>query len=352
MPAGSEIANLSILGYDPESVYQGRGVLEAASMGVEILEHDLVMRCNLISLDNNGKIKNHSAGHISTQESNRIIHSLNQHFGRGRSSFYAGVSYRHIYILEKGNPQIHCTPPHDVPGTSFHDVLVKPKHSAAKRTADMLNDLILKSHDLLKDHPVNLERLKSGKDPANSIWFWSQGKKPEMQNFREKFGRSGAVISAVDLIKGMCKLAGFDIIDVEGATGLYNTNYAGKVKAAIEALSHYDLVYLHIEAPDEAGHEGDMKLKIKTIRDIDKHVVKTLFDEVQKRNDLTVAVLPDHATPVEIRTHTDEPVPFLIYQPGTPGDDVVEFNEFSVKQGRYGLLKGEEFMKVFLEKKG
>lgn len=348
MPAGSEIANLTILGYDPVEVYQGRGVLEAASMGIDIKDNDLVMRCNLVCLYPDGRIKNHSAGHISTEEACRLIHSLNKEVGKGRSKIYPGVSYRHVFILENGSSEIDCTPPHDVPGVQFRDVLVKPMRPLAQKTAELLNELILKSQEILKEHPVNTERIKAGKDSANSVWFWSAGHKPEMHNFMEKHHLRGAVISAVDLVNGMCKLAGFEVIRVKGATGLYDTNYEGKARAAINAIKHNDLVYLHIEAPDEAGHEGDPNLKMSTIEDIDRKVAKRLFEEVQKRDDLAIAILPDHATPIETRTHTSEPVPFLIYHPGEPPDDVTEFNEASVTEGKYGLLKGDEFMRVFL----
>jgi 2,3-bisphosphoglycerate-independent phosphoglycerate mutase len=348
MPAGSEIANLSILGYDPFEVYQGRGVLEAASMGIEIMSSDLVMRCNLICLNADGTVKNHSAGHISTEEAIKIIDSLNKEIGKGRSAIYPGVSYRHVYILENGNGEILCTPPHDVPGIHFKDVLVKPASHQAEKTAAILNDLILRSQTILKDHPVNVGRIKAGKDPANSIWFWSAGHKPKMRSFKEAHHLTGAVISAVDLINGMCKLAGFNVIHVEGATGLYDTNYEGKVLSALEALQKNDLVYLHIEAPDEAGHEGDPILKIRAIEDIDLKVVKVLVSEVEKRDDLVLAILPDHATPIETRTHTNEPVPFLIYYPGEAPDDVVEFNETSVQKGKHGLLKGDEFIKLLL----
>ncbi len=348
MPAGSEIANLSILGYDPVKVYQGRGVLEATSMGIELFDNDLVMRCNLICLEPDGKIKNHSAGHISTDEAKEIIQSLNREIGTDRSKIYPGVSYRHVYILEDGSNDISCTPPHDVPGSNYREVMVKATRSEGEKTAKLLNDLIVKSQKILKDHPVNVERVNAGKDPANSIWFWSAGHKPKMHTFREEHHLNGAVISAVDLINGMCRLAGFDIIHVEGATGLYDTNYEGKGRAAIEAISNYDLVYLHIEAPDEAGHEGDPALKMKTIEDIDQKVVKQIVGEIRKRDDLVVAILPDHATPVKARTHTNEPVPFLIYQPGDSPDNVFEFNEISVQRGRYGLIKGDEFLKLLL----
>ncbi len=350
MPAGSEIANLSILGYDPARVYQGRGVLEAESMGLDIKSSDLVMRCNLICLHPDGRIKNHSAGHISTTEACKIIDTLNSKFGSGRSKIYPGVSYRHVFILENGNSEISTTPPHDVPEVPFRNVLVKSLNPRGDKTATTLNELILASQVIMKDHPVNTKRNMMGKDPASSIWFWSAGHKPEMHNFSEKHNLKGAVISAVDLVKGMCKLSGFDVIHVKGATGLYNTNYEGKVRAAITALMHYDLVYLHIEAPDEAGHEGDPNLKIKTIEDIDRKVVRYLVEEVQKRDDLTISILPDHATPVETRTHSREPVPFLIYHPGKPPDSVTLFNETTVKEGSYGLLQGDEFMKVLLSK--
>ncbi|MDR0543543.1 MAG: cofactor-independent phosphoglycerate mutase [Dysgonamonadaceae bacterium] len=345
---GSEIANLSVLGYHISGVFEGRGSLEAASMGVEILPGEMVMRCNLICVQN-GKIKNHSAGHISNQEAEVLIAFLNEHLSDEELSFYPGVSYRHLLKLKGGDKRLKCTPPHDVPGTPFTDVLIRPEVPEAQATAGYLNQLIIRSQELLANHPVNLKRKAAGKDPANSIWPWSPGYKPEMQPMTERFPiRSGAVISAVDLIKGIGVYAGLESIDVEGATGLYDTNYEGKTLAALAALKEKDFVYLHIEASDEAGHEGDAELKIKTIEYLDKRVVKPILETIQTWDEpVTVAILPDHPTPCLIKTHTRTPVPFVICKPGETPDDVVVYDEFAAAKGSYGLLKGEEFIKTF-----
>ena len=254
---GSEIANLSVLGYDVARVFEGRGSLEAASMGIPIESDEMAMRCNLICIEN-GRIKNHSAGHISTEESTELIKYLQKELGNELISFFPGVSYRHLLKIKSANKNINCTPPHDVPGTNVEDVMVEAKCDEAQQTADLINTLILKSQDLLSEHPINIKRLKEGKDPANSIWPWSPGYKPSMQTMQELYGlRSGAVISAVDLIRGIGVYAGLKPIIVDGATGLYDTNYEGKTEAAIKALRENDFVFLHIEASDEAGHEGD-----------------------------------------------------------------------------------------------
>ena len=270
---GSEIANLSVLGYNLEKIYEGRGVLEAASMGVEIADNEMAMRCNLICIEN-GKIKNHSAGHISNEEAEELIDFLQKNLGDENVSFYPGVSYRHLLKLKNGNKDLKCTPPHDVPGTPFSSVMIQSENLEAKPTADFLNDLILKSQILLENHPVNLKREAHGKDKANSIWPWSPGYKPKMDSFIETNGlKNGSVISAVDLIRGIGVYAGLKVIHVEGATGLYTTNYEGKALAALSALKEDDFVFLHIEASDEAGHEGDVELKIKTIEFIEFHEI-------------------------------------------------------------------------------
>lgn len=348
---GSEIANLTVLGYDCNKVYEGRGSLEAASMGVEIDENEMAMRCNLICIED-GKIKNHSAGHISNEEAEKLIHYLQIELGDNRVSFYPGVSYRHLLKMKGGHKQLKCTPPHDVPGTPFKDVMIKPLVPEAQATADFLNKLTLESQQLLENHPVNIKRAENGKDKANSIWLWSPGYKPQMKKMTEIYPiKTGSVISAVDLIKGIGVYAGLDVISVEGATGLYNTNYEGKTQAAIEALKKQDFVYLHIEASDEAGHEGDVELKKKTIEYLDYRVVKPILEEISTWNEpITIAVLPDHPTPCAIRTHTNTPVPFIIYRTNGKADNVTTYDEFSCKEGSYGLLKGEEFIKTFFEK--
>ncbi len=349
MSSGSAVANLGVLGYDVHQVFEGRGVLEAASMGVKLEDGDLALRCNLICIEND-KIKNHSAGHISNAEAHQLIDFLNDELGDERISFHKGVSYRHLLVLKNGDKHLDCTPPHDVPGTPFQDVLIKPQNEKGRSTADLLNNLILKSREILPQHPVNQKRIREGKDPANLIWPWSPGYKPKMKTLQELYGVSGAVISAVDLIYGIGVYAGLDAVKVEGTTGLYNTNYEGKAEAAMEALKTHDFVYLHIEASDEAGHEGDAELKTKTIEYLDERVVKFVLKETAKMNeDVAIAILPDHPTPCEIRTHTHDPVPFLIYHQGEKPDDVLQYNEHSVENGFYGILKGDEFMKALLK---
>lgn len=347
---GSEVANMSVLGYDLDKTFEGRGSLEAASIGVPLLEGEMAMRCNLICIEN-GIIKNHSAGHISNEEAAGLIDFLNEQLADDDIRFYQGVSYRHLLKVKHGDKRIHCTPPHDVPGTPFRDVLIRPEAADAQATADLLNGLILRSQELLENHPVNIKRKAEGKDAANSIWPWSPGYRPRMQTLMERFGvERGVVISAVDLIRGIGVYAGLKPILVEGATGLWNTNYEGKVAAAIAALKDNDFVFLHIEASDEAGHEGDYNLKIKTIENLDSRVCKPILEAVQQMNEpITIAVLPDHPTPCRIRTHTGEPVPFLIYWPGDHADSVERFSEHSAQQGSYGLLEGEQFINEFLK---
>lgn len=351
MHPGSEIANMSVLGYDVESVFEGRGVLEAASIGVTLEDGDLALRCNLICLEN-GNIKNHSAGHISNDEAYELIDFLNKKLGNEMIRFYPGVSYRHLLVIKGGKKQVNCTPPHDVPGKPFHDYLVKSESNEAEATARLLNYLILRSQALLADHPVNLKRREVGKDVANTIWPWSPGYKPQMPTLNELFGiEKSAVISAVDLIQGIGVYAGMDVIKVDGATGLYDTNYEGKAQATIEALKDHDLVYLHVEASDEAGHEGDVELKTKTIGYLDNRIVKYLVEETGKMAEpVTIAVLPDHPTPCATRIHTRDAVPFIICRPGETPDAVEFYDEFEVKKGAYGLLSGNQFMKALLNK--
>lgn len=348
---GSEIANLSVLGYNVPLVFEGRGSLEAASMDVDIAPGEMAMRCNVICIED-GKIKNHSAGHISTEEAAELIHFLEKELGDDIASFYPGVSYRHLLKIKDGNKNLDCTAPHDVIGTPFEDVLIKATTPDAEETAKYLNGLILKSQELLKDHPINKKRIAEGKDPANSIWPWSPGYRPQMQTLQELYGiKSGSVISAVDLIMGIGKYAGLKLIHVEGATGLYDTNYEGKAQAAIDALKNDDFVYLHIEASDEAGHEGDYELKKKTIEYLDSRVVKTIYEATKDWTEpVTIAILPDHPTPCHLRTHTNKPVPFLIYRSNGEADDVQVYDEFESAKGDFGILVGHEFMDTLFNK--
>lgn len=372
---GSEVANTAILGYDLKQVYEGRGSLEAASIGYELKPGDMAMRCNLICVAD-GRIKNHSAGHITTEEADVLIRFLQEELSpsltlpdregtknaevseaspnRGRlegATLVTGIQYRHLLVIKGGDKRLRCTAPHDVPGQEFMPLLVKPKLMEAQPTADLINRMILRSQELLADHPLNLKRVAEGKDPANSLWPWSPGYRPSMVPLTETYPaiKSGAVISAVDLIKGIGHYAGLRNIEVEGATGLYNTNYEGKTEAALEALRTDDFVYLHIEASDEAGHEGDIPLKLRTIEYLDSRVVGPIVEEVSRWDEpVAIAILPDHPTPCEHRTHTADPVPFLIYYPGIEADSVQTFDEVACKQGACGVMESGEFMKEFM----
>ena len=349
MAPGSEVANMAVLGYDVRRVYQGRGVLEAASMGVTLKDDDLAMRCNLICLDEEQRIKNHSAGHISTEEARVLIDELNEHISGSKGRFYPGVSYRHLFVLPGGSKDIICTPPHDVPGTDYRSVMVKGESPEGENTARLLNKIIEQSRQVLKRHPVNLKRMSSRKDPANAVWFWSQGHRPEMQTFQELYGKSGSVISAVDLIFGIGAYAGLDPVHVEGATGLYDTNYEGKAAAALKALQEKDFVFLHVEASDEAGHEGDVQLKTRTIEYLDQRLVRPILEGMGGLPDrLSIALLPDHPTPCSLRTHVHDPVPVMIYHPDIAGDGIESYDEASAARGSLGRMAGNEFMKLFL----
>ncbi|MGE0015994.1 MAG: cofactor-independent phosphoglycerate mutase [Bacteroides sp.] len=347
---GSEVANLSVLGYNLSKVYEGRGALEAASIGIDLKPGEMAMRCNLICIDGE-VIKNHSSGHISTEEADVLIQYLQEELGSDKVCFHTGVSYRHLLVIKGGNKQLDCTPPHDVPLQPFRPLLVKPLQAEAEDTASLINELILKSQELLKNHPINQKRIADGKDPANSIWPWSPGYRPQMETLSDTFPgiKSGAVISAVDLIRGIGYYAGLRRLEVEGATGLYDTNYENKVAAALDALKKDDFVYLHIEASDEAGHEGDVDLKIKTIENLDSRAVGPIYEAVKDWDEpVAIAVLPDHPTPCELRTHTKDPIPFLIWYPGIEADSVQTYDEVAACEGSYGLLKEDEFMKTFM----
>ncbi|WP_337386074.1 cofactor-independent phosphoglycerate mutase [Prevotella sp.] len=350
---GSEVANATILGYDMNKVYEGRGPLEAASIGYEMEPGDLALRCNIICLEN-GKIKNHHGGHLTTDESTELIDLLNERLGSDRVRFVKGIQYRHLLIIKGGNKYINCAPPHDHPNEEWRKLLIRPEKGhehEALDTATLLNELIIKSQDVLYDAPLNVKRRAEGKDEANSIWPWGGGYRPQMKTLSEMYPqiKRGDVISAVDLIRGIGHYAGLHNIIVEGATGLADTNYEGKTQAAIEALRKDDFVFLHIEASDEAGHDGDLELKLRTIENLDRRVVGPIFEEVSKWDEpVAIAVMPDHPTPVEIRTHVKEPVPFIVWYPGIKPDSVQTYNEVSCVSGSYGMLYLTEFMNEFM----
>ena len=357
-PPGSEVANTAIMGYDLNKVYEGRGPLEAASIGYEMQPDDMAIRCNIICLAD-GRIKNHHGGHLTTEDADQLVKYLDSNLGNDRVRFITGIQYRHLLVIKGGNKHIVCSPPHDHPDEPWQPLLVKagddPVPSAGRmtpqQTADLINDLILRSQQLLSEHPFNVARRAEGHDEANSIWPWSPGYRPSMQTIAQLFPevKSGSVISAVDLIKGIGHYAGLNIVEVEGATGLYDTNYEGKAAAALNALREEDFVFLHVEASDEAGHDGDLDLKIQTIENLDRRIVAPIYNAVKDWDEpVCIAVLPDHPTPVEIRTHVSEPVPFVIWHKGIEPDNVDRYDEVSCVRGGYGLLRLQEFMQTLM----
>jgi len=338
------------------TTYQGRAVLEAASIGVALEPHDVALRCNLIALDGD-RIKNHSAGHISTEEAGRIIRTLDEKLGSGAGErpveFHRGVSYRHLLVLRGGwaAREVRCAPPHDHVGERTADLLPRPAddsaHAAA--TAERLVELYEAARPILAEHPVNIERKAGGKDAADAIWTWSPGRRPTMQTFQQRFGVRGAVISAVDLIMGLGRYAGMDLIHVPGATGLWDTNYEGKAQACLDALEDHDLVYVHVEATDEAGHAKDLELKIRCIEYLDRRVVGPVLEGIERRGiEATVSVLPDHPTPVETGVHASDPVPVAIRTPGLAPDEVQRYDETEVAAGALGRLAGDAFIRLAL----
>ncbi len=359
---GSEVANTAILGYDLNEVYEGRGPLEAASIGYDMRTDDMAMRCNIITLAD-GRIKNHHGGHLTTEQSDILIKYLDRQLGNEDIKFITGIQYRHLLIIRGGNKHIVCAPPHDHPEEEWRQLMVRPEHGwenrrdgdrmTAQQTADIINTLILKSQQLLEQHPFNKERAAQQKDAANSIWPWSGGYRPKMDTLQQMYPqiKEGDVISAVDLIRGIGRYAGLNRVTVEGMTGLADTNYENKAQAAIDMLRQHDFVYLHVEASDEAGHDGDLELKLKTIENLDRRIVKPVYEEVSTWTDtpVCIAILPDHPTPVELRIHVAEPVPFIIWHPGITPDGVETYDEVSCVSGSYGLLRLEEFMNKFME---
>ena len=402
-PPGSEVANTAILGYELNQVYEGRGPLEAASIGYEMQPDDLALRCNIITLED-GKIITHNGGNLQTEDARVLIDYLNEQLakpineqqGCERVKFVAGIQYRHLLIIKGGNKHITCAPPHDHPNKPWRPLLVKAEEPVgsnttptfpvgsdstptfpvssdstptfpvssdsvaahkgggltAPQTAALINDLILRSQELLAQHPFNIEKAKRGERQANSIWPWSGGYRPSMQTLMEQYPqvKTGAVISAVDLIQGIGKYAGLRIIKVPGATGLADTNYEGKAQAAIEALKKDDFVFVHVEATDEAGHDGDLDLKLKAIDYLDQRLIKPIFEATEQMSEpVCIAILPDHPTPVEQRIHVNEPVPFLIYYKGIEPDEVENYDEESCVSGGYGLLRLQQFMQEFMK---
>jgi 2,3-bisphosphoglycerate-independent phosphoglycerate mutase len=325
--AGSDIANMSILGYSPRKYYTGRGPLEAVSMGIDLDTHDVAYRCNLVTVEN-GKMADFSAGHISSMEGASLFNSLEKEMPD--VMFKSGVSYRNLLVIKGGNGSV-STPPHDIVGENIADYLPKGADAA------LLLKCIEKSREVFADHPVNVARRKGGKSPATQIWPWSGGHKPAFPSFFEKYGKKGGMVSAVDLLNGIARCSGMEIITVPGATGYLDTDYAAKGRYAIDAMQHLDFLYLHIEAPDEAGHLGSIEEKVRAIENVDSVIgmILKVFDGI-------IAVLPDHPTPIRVKTHTRDPVPFVVVGKGK--DSTEQFSEKTARTGKFGMKNAEDFL--------
>ncbi len=345
LPAGSDVAIMSVLGYDPMKYYTGRAALEGIAMGIELAEDEIANRCNLVTIQE-GVMVDYSAGHISSEEGCELITGINNYFmDRPNVKFYPGVSYRHLMVLgsqdEKG--QIISTPPHDIIGKKIGDYLPKGNGS------EILRELIFDSQTFLEGHPINKHRQKMGKHPANMIWFWGEGRAPKLPTFQALYGISGAVISAVDLIKGLGKCAGLEIIEVPGVTGYYDTNYSGKAMYALNALKDKDFVFVHVEAPDEASHNGDLSAKIRTIETFDKEVVGTILAGISKINGVRILTLCDHETPISLKTHARGNVPFIIWgDKKSPIDDIYAYNEITARKSSLHFEQGDTLLRYFL----
>jgi len=346
---GTDVAMLSMLGYDPKVVHTGRGPLEAAGAGVELGEEDLAFRCNFVTVSG-GVLKDHSAGHISTDEAAELLKAVKERYERqGEVEFHIGVGYRHLLILHgsRYSDRVVCTPPHNALNTPVKQILVRASGEEGRETAEWLNSMMLSSEELLSSHPVNRERMRGGKNPGNMVWPWGHGRRPKIRPLKDLYGVKGAAISAVDIVRGIGVFAGMDIIRVPGATGFYDTNYEGKADYALESLKDHDLALIHVEAPDEASHIGDHDLKIKTIEDLDRRLIERILQHLE--GDYTIAVMPDHTTQTEGGAHVHDPVPFAVYSTKLrSGDRVEHFDEHSVKKGSKGIMEGLKFMPLFL----
>lgn len=341
MQAGSDVAILSLLGYNSKEFYTGRGPLEAANLGIDLSDNEIAFRCNLVTVED-GTMVDYSAGHITTKEAKVLIDLLNEKLSTEYIHFYPGVSYRHVMVAKEIGEDLRCTPPHNIIGKKIDEFLPKGKD------AKIIIELMESSQKILKNHEINQVRLDLQENPANMIWLWGQGKKPTLPKFYEKYGVEGNVISAVDLIKGLGKIIGLEPIYVEGATGYYDTNYLGKAEAALRALKKRDFVFIHIEAPDEAGHNGDLRAKISVIEKIDSLILGTILKKLEKIDEFRILVCSDHPTPLSLRTHSSDPVFFAMYGKGIDRDEVEEFNEKNAQTSKWFIEEGYKLMDYFI----
>jgi len=342
MEAGSDVAQMSLLGYDPQRYYSGRAPIEAVARNIKLDPSDWVFRCNLVTISD-GKMADHSAGHISTQEGATLIKELNQHLGTDRIRFYPGVSYRHLLVFKGMDFDVQTYPPHDHIGTPKDKILPRGRGS------ELLIDLMARSHQFFVGHDINKVRSDLGENPVSSIWLWGHGRKARMESFEKRFGIRGATITAVDLARGLSKLIGFDLIDVPGATGFVDTNYQGKASKAIKALEKYDLVFVHVEGPDEASHNGSLELKKKAVEQIDKHIVGPVLDALKGCESWRILVVPDHPTPISTGAHSPEPVPFAMAGTDVTGILHTSFSEASAARSGFRIENGYELMEYFLK---
>ena len=345
MTPASDVANLSILGYDPKKYYSGRGPLEAANLGIELEDDDIAFRCNLITASGD-ILLDYSSGHINSREADNLIKFINQKLGSNKLRFYSGVSYRHLLLVKRGAElklqNLKCWAPHDIAGQSIK------QHLPRGENADIIIKLMLDSKEILGSHEINQVRLDLKENPANMIWLWGQGVKPNMPKFIDKFGLSGSVISAVDLIKGLGRILGLEVINVPGATGYYDTDYEGKATAAINSLKNNDFVFVHVEAPDEAGHNGDLREKLTAIERFDQLVVGSFLEYCKGKEDFRIMVLPDHATPLSLKTHTSEAIPFAIYGKGIAKEGFLNYSEKEAQKSKLYFKNGYQLMEYFI----
>ena len=341
MTPASDVANLSILGFDPKRYYSGRGPLEAANLGIELEQDDVAFRCNLITVAGD-TLLDYSAGHIKSTEAEKLIKFIDSKLGDNKIRFFPGISYRHLLLVKRGFElgleKLKCLAPHDILGKSINKNLPKGD------SADLIIKLMLDSREILSNHDINLVRLDLKENPANMIWLWGQGRKPEMPKFIDKFGLTGSVISAVDLINGLGRILGLEVINVKGATGYYDTDYLAKAKAAVKSLEHRDFVFVHVEAPDEAGHNGDLREKLTAIERFDQLVVGTILEYCKNQNDCRIMVLPDHATPVSLKTHTADPIPFVFYGKDIPAKNFLNYSEKEAQKSDLYFQNGYQLM--------
>ena len=341
MEPGSDVAQMSLLGYDPRRFYSGRAPIEAAARNIKLSLEDWVFRCNLVTIAD-GKMEDHSAGHISTEEATKLVKELDEQFGSDQIRFYAGVSYRHLLVSKNLDFDVQTCPPHDHIGTAVEKLLPRGKG------AEILVDLMARSQQLFAGHDINKVRGDLGENQVSSIWLWGQGRRARMDRFEKRFGLKGAAITAVDLVRGLAKLIGFDLIAVPGATGFVDTDYQGKGKAAVEALEQYDIVLVHVEAPDEASHNGSARTKKEAIEEIDKHIVGPVLEALEQRDKWRILVMPDHPTPVRTGAHSGEPVPFAMAGTDVRGILHATFGERNAMQSGFRIENGFELMEYFL----